>query len=140
MLKKIGATVLAAAAIAVTFTGTAQAEYNPKCPSGVTQIGSTKILKWRTETVASVKQFKGCNKNWAYVWVWDTWLAKHKEPFEISAGVSTRISESSVDYVKTWNKQELWSSGADTLKECTRAGGGVWNSTFSAGDWTDERC
>jgi hypothetical protein len=139
MLKRIGAAVLAAAAIAVTFTGTAQAEYNPKCPSGVTKIGSTAYIKYGSETVASVKQFKGCNKNWAYVYVWDTWRAKHPN-YWVQAGISTRTSESSVDYVKAQNKQELWSSGADTLNECTRAGGGVWSDTFSDGDWTDERC
>ena len=139
MRTKLSAALLAAAAIAVTFTGTAQAEYNPRCASGVTQIGSTTYLKWRTETIASVKQFKGCNKNWAYIWVWDTWKAKHPR-YEISAGITTRISERSVDYVITRDKQELWSSGADTLNDCTKAGGALWDDTFSAGDWTDERC
>jgi hypothetical protein len=140
MRTKIGATVLAAAAVAVSFTGTAHAEYNPGCASGVTQIGSTKYLTRGSESVASVKQFKGCGKNWGYVYVWDSWRAKHPEQYWVSTGIRTRVSESSIDYVKAQNKQELWSSGADTLSECTQAGGALWNDVVSVGDWTDERC
>ena len=51
MQKRIGAAVLAAAAIAVTFAGPAQAETNPYCGS-VTQIGATKYIKAGSETVA----------------------------------------------------------------------------------------
>ncbi|MEV6239485.1 hypothetical protein [Lentzea sp. NPDC051838] len=138
---KVSAAVLAAAALAMSFTGTAQAEYNPKCASGVTQIGATTVLQWRGENVASVKQFKGCNKNWAYIYVWDSWRANHKVSYWLSAGIRTRISESSVDYVKAENRKELWSSGADTLSECTQAGGAIWNdTTITVGNWTEERC
>jgi hypothetical protein len=140
-MKKIGAAVLAAAALAGSMTGTAQAEYNPRCASGVTQIGSTLYLQWRGENVASVKQFKGCGKNWGYIYVWDSWRAGHQESYWISTGIRTRTSESSIDYVKVQDKKELWSSGADTLSECTQAGGAIWNdTTITVGNWTEERC
>ncbi|MFJ5985055.1 hypothetical protein [Lentzea sp. NPDC092896] len=140
MLKKISVTALAAAAIAMTFTGAAHAETNPKCSSGVTQIGSTKYLKHGSETVASLKQFKGCNKNWAYVYIWDSWKAKHPSN-HIRAGIWTRTSDGAVDYAgHDGTKQELWSNGANTLNVCTYAAGDVFGSGYSANGSTDERC
>jgi hypothetical protein len=140
MLKKISATALAAAAIAMTFTGAAHAETNPKCSSGVTQIGSTKYLKHGSETVASLKQFKGCNKNWAYVYIWDAWKAKHPSN-HIRAGIWTRTSDGAVDYAgHDGTRQELWSNGANTLNVCTYAAGEVFGSGYDASGSTDERC
>ncbi|RDI21696.1 hypothetical protein [Lentzea flaviverrucosa] len=141
MQKKIGAVVLAAAALAMTFTATAQAETNPKCPSGVTQIGSTKYLKSGGETVASVKQFKGCNKNWAYVYVWDSWRAKHKD-FYLRAAIWTRTGSEAIDYNGgSRGQQEVWSNGANTLSQCTYAVGDVlWQSGTDLHGSTDERC
>ncbi|SMD25121.1 hypothetical protein [Lentzea albidocapillata] len=140
MQKRIGAAVLAAAAIAMTFTGVAQAETNPKCSSGVTQMGATKYLKHGTETVASLKQFKGCNKNWAYVYVWDSWMAKHGTN-HIRAGIWTRTSDGAVDYAgHDGSRQELWSNGANTLSVCTYAAGSVFGSGYNASGSTAERC
>ncbi|WP_434442734.1 hypothetical protein [Lentzea sp. E54] len=140
MQKKIGAAVLAAAAIAMTFTGTAQAETNPKCSSGVTQIGKTGYMKHGSATVASVKQFKGCGKNWAYVYVWDSWRATHGN-YHIRAGIWTRTSDGAVDYSgNDSGAQELWSNGANTLSVCTTAVGQVWGSGYSVSGGTDERC
>ncbi|KOV85044.1 hypothetical protein [Nocardia sp. NRRL S-836] len=140
MQKKIGAAVLAAAALAMTFTGTAHAERNPACPSGVTQIGATKLLKHGSETVASLKQFKGCDKNWAYVYIWDAWHAKHPTN-HIRAGIWTRSSDGAVDYNgHDGRSQELWSRGANTLNVCTYAAGDVFGSGYDAHGSTEERC
>jgi hypothetical protein len=141
-MKKLSAAVLAAAAIALTFTGSAHAETNPSCSSGVTQIGSTGYMKAGSQTVASVKQFKGCGKNWAYVYVWSSWRADHRN-YRIRAGISTRTSESTVDTSGNDNgAQELWSNGANTLSACTIANGSVssFDFSFSYSGRSDERC
>ncbi|SER82195.1 hypothetical protein SAMN05216188_11617 [Lentzea xinjiangensis] len=135
MLKTIGATVLAAAAVALTCTGTAQAETNPACPSGVTQIGATKYLKSGSATVASVKQFKGCNKNWGYIYVWDSWKAGH--PNFIATVAITRGDGEIDGNSGGRGQQEVWSRGANTLQYCTMAYGTV--SGGYAG-FTEERC
>ncbi|NKE62832.1 hypothetical protein FXN61_41365 [Lentzea sp. PSKA42] len=139
MQKRIGAAVLAAAAIAMTFTGTAQAETNPSCSSGVTQIGATKYLKSGSTTIASVKQFKGCNKNWGYVYVWDSWRANHRE-YTIYAGVQVRGAEFPSGYNSARNKQEVWSYGTDTLTKCTKGYGSIVAASYSDGVETEERC
>jgi hypothetical protein len=126
MLKKIGAAAMAAATLAVTFTGTAQAEYNPKCPTGVTQIGSTAYVKLGSATIASVKQFKGCGKNWAYTYVWDSWIASHNRDWTIFVGVWTKEGQQARDsFSSRTGAQEAWSTGANTLTECTFAKGTV---------------
>ncbi|WP_053733438.1 hypothetical protein [Nocardia sp. NRRL S-836] len=136
MLKKIGAAVLAAAALAMTFTGTAQAERNPACPSGVTQIGSTAYVKLGTTTIASVKQFKGCNKNWAYTYVWDSWVAAHPRDWTIFVGVWTKDGQQARDsFSSRTGAQEAWSTGANTLTECTFARGAVQSV---AGDYWED--
>ena len=143
MLKKISATVLAAAAIALTFTGVAQAETNPRCSSGVTQIGSTAYIKLGSATIASVKQFKGCNKNWAYTYVWDSWLSSHKRDFYVYTGVWTKEGQAARDQVSgAKGQREVWSSGANTLDVCTSAKGSI--QSVESGYWenahTDLRC
>lgn len=138
MQKKIGAVVLAAAALALTFTGQAQAESNPSCGS-LTQIGATKYLKNGSATMASVKQFKGCNKNWGYVYVWDSWRANHRT-YRLYAGVQVRGAEFPSGYNSVENKQELWSYGTDTLDKCTKGYGSIVASSYSDGAETEERC
>ncbi|MET9628782.1 hypothetical protein ABZX92_15090 [Lentzea sp. NPDC006480] len=138
-MKKLSAAVLAAAAMGMLFTGSAHAETNPRCGS-VTQIGSTGYMKSGGTTIASVKQFKGCNKNWAYVYVWDSWRANHRN-YHIRAGIWTRTSDGAVDYNgNDSGAQELWSSGANTLGVCTTATGEVFGSGFSYSGHSDERC
>lgn len=140
MQKRIGAAVLAAAAIAVTFTGPAQAESNPHCGS-VTQIGSTKYIEVGNETVASVKQFKGCNKNYGYVYVWNSWKAKHGSKFRAAAGIYTRTSEGPLGYSGPGEGgQEAWSNGSNTLSVCTRGYGSVISASYSYSGTTEERC
>jgi hypothetical protein len=140
MQKRIGAAVLAAAAIAVTFAGPAQAETNPYCGS-VTQIGATKYIKAGSETVASVKQFKGCNKNWGYTYVWDSWKSKHGSKFRAAAGIYTRTSEGPLGYSGPGEGgQEAWSNGSNTLSVCTQGYGSVISSSYSYYGLTEERC
>ncbi|MGW4207429.1 hypothetical protein ACWEIJ_05525 [Lentzea sp. NPDC004789] len=138
MQKKIGAVVLAAAAVALSFTGQAQAETNPSC-SSVTQIGATAYLKSGSTTIASVKQFKGCGKNWGYVYVWDSWRANHRT-YRLYAGVQVRGAEFPSGYNSVENKQELWSYGTDTLDKCTKGYGSIWASSYDDGVETEERC
>jgi len=139
MQKRIGAAVLAAAAIAMTFTGSAQAETNPSCSSGVTQMGATKYIKSGSATIASVKQFKGCGKNWGYIYVWDSWRANHTR-YSIFAGVQVRGAEFPSGYNRAENKQELWSYGTDTLTKCTKGYGSIQAESYGGGVETEERC
>ncbi|MFS8098747.1 hypothetical protein LFM09_16575 [Lentzea alba] len=139
MQKKIGAVVLAAAALAVTFTGTAQAETNPSCSTGVSQIGATKYIKSGSRTIASVKQFVGCNKNWGYIYVWDSWRADHKR-YSIFAGVQVRGAEFPSGYTRAENKQALWSEGTKTLDKCTKGYGSIQAENYGGGVETEERC
>jgi len=139
-MKKVSAAVLAAAAIAVTFTGSAHAESNPYCGS-VTQIGATKYIKSGSETVASVKQFKGCNQNWGYTYVWDSWKAAHGSRFLAAAGIMTRTSGEPLGYGGApEGVQEAWSNGSNTLSVCTRAYGSVISASYSYSGLTEERC
>jgi hypothetical protein len=138
---KLSAVVLTAATIALTFTGAAHAETNPYC-SSVTQIGATKYIKSGSETVASVKQFKGCNQNWGYIYVWDSWKAKHGSRFKAAAGIMTRSSGEPLGYGGApEGVQEAWSTGSNTLSVCTRAYGSVITRTGGTYDGeTEERC
>ncbi|RGC68522.1 hypothetical protein C5N14_13460 [Micromonospora sp. MW-13] len=65
--------ILAVAGLAVpaalAFAGPAHAETNPHCGSSV-QIGATAYITVGGQTAASVKQYKGCGKNYAYTYVW----------------------------------------------------------------------
>ncbi len=137
-MRKIGATVLAAAAIALSFTGAAHAESNPSCGS-LTQMGATKYLKSGSRTIASVKQFKGCGKNWGYTYVWDSWRADHHE-YYIYAGVQVRGAEFPSGYNGEHNKQEVWSYGTDTLDKCTKGYGAIAAAAYGDGVETEERC
>jgi hypothetical protein len=138
-MRKLSAVVLTAATIALTFTGAAHAETNPRCGS-VTQIGATKYLKSGSDTVASVKQFKGCGKNWGYIYVWDSWKAKHPG-FDASVAIITRDSDGEIDTGSgARGQQEVWSRGANTLQYCTRAYGHVFVGSSRYDGMTEERC
>ena len=139
MLKFMG---IAAATAALVMGGlgsvVAQAESAPGCSSTV-QIGSTAYIMDGSQTAASVKQFKGCGQNWAYVYVWTAYLAKHSN-FSVSAGIGT--GEEPLGYVVgDKNQRDVWSYGTNTLNVCTWAAGGI---DFVGGPllWqdTDKRC
>ncbi|MEU0885975.1 hypothetical protein ABZ345_45990 [Lentzea sp. NPDC005914] len=120
-MRKLSAAVLTAATLALTITGAAHAETNPRCTSGVTQIGSTKYLKSGNATVASIKQFKGCGKNWGYIYVWDSWKSGHPN-FEASVAITTGDGDIDINNGRR-GQQEVWSDGANTLRFCTMAHG-----------------
>jgi hypothetical protein len=133
-MRKLSAAVLAAATLALTFTGAAHAETNPRC-SSVTQIGATKYIKSGSATVASVKQFKGCSKNWGYIYVWDSWKSGHSN---FTASVAITRGDGSIDENSGGRgQQEVWSNGANTLQYCTSAIGFVSGGYYGQ---TEERC
>lgn len=135
-----------AAALAATLlsvglsSGTAHAETVPGCASAK-QIGTTGYVKYQGATIASVKQFAGCGKNYAYTWVWDSYAKSHS--YRVSNWIA--VIENGEEYPRgggeAANKQELWGAGAATLNKCTRA---VASVTVPGGGyvsgWTDLRC
>jgi hypothetical protein len=113
--------------LVLTSGGPAMAETNPACPSGVTKIGTTGYIKVGGATFASVKQFKGCGKNWGYLYVWESWRNSHSGTWDICVGVADesftppRLADWNCSYGS--RRVELWSRGADTLQVCTHAYG-----------------
>ncbi|GHH30125.1 hypothetical protein [Lentzea cavernae] len=138
MRKILAAGAVVAAALSTT-AGIAQAESSPTC-SSVTQIGSTAYATSGGTTVASVKQFKGCGKNFSYVYVWDSWISSHSRDFTLRTYVQTRPNNSNGYKTGARGQQELWSGGADTLDQCTRAHGEVDGSSYFTFAKTSERC
>jgi hypothetical protein len=143
MLKSLA--VAAATAALVTGglgAGMAQAESAPGCSSTI-QIGSTAYIKFQGQEIASVKQFKGCNKNWGYIYVWDSFRKRGLDWYLLAA---VDVDPGPRNYYQggTTNVDsvtELWSTGTDTLSKCT-AGYGlisiVGYDHYSA--MTDTRC
>ena len=138
MRKILAAGAVVAAALSTT-AGTAQAESSPSCGS-VTQIGATAYVKNYETTVASVKQFKGCGKNYSYVYVWDQWISSHGRDFTLRTYVQTRPNLTHGYKTGARGQRELWSGGADTLDQCTRAHGEVDGSSYFLFAKTGERC
>ena len=132
---------MAVLALAGLSSGVAHAESAPGC-GPVTQIGSTAYIRTGSVTVASVKQFKGCSKNWAYVWVWDSWISTGRS-FEINTAIYPD-GANPAGAVRQRNKQANWSKGTNTLNVCTRASGTfvdlVGDPSFGWQEFTDKRC
>lgn len=132
--------VLAGALFAAMLSpGMAHAESAPGC-GPVTQIGNTAYIGADAGVqLASVKQFKGCGKNWAYVYVWDSYHNQGND-YRVSAGILT--PSGTKGYKKGANRQrEVWSSGTDTLTVCTQAQGHLYdNPEYAAFATTDKRC
>jgi hypothetical protein len=42
------------------------------------------------ETVASVRQFKGCGKNFSHIYVWDSWIARAGSDYVVFAKTGER--------------------------------------------------
>lgn len=134
-----------AAALAATLlsvgTGTANAaETVPGCASAK-QIGTTGYVKYNGATIASVKQFAGCGKNYPYTWVWDSYA--NGRSFTVSNWIA--VIENGEEYPRgggeARNRQELWGAGASTLSKCTRAVASVTTPDGNyASAWTDLRC
>ncbi|MGJ6960262.1 hypothetical protein ACSDR0_00010 [Streptosporangium sp. G11] len=145
LVQAIAVSVLALPMLA-GLSGSAQAETNPRC-SSVTQIGTTAHVTSGGRTFASVKQFKGCNKNWAYVYVWTDWRNSHSS-WDACAAVTTRSSSGGTTVedpsCNSGRFTELWSHGASTLSQCTRAlgwkGYGPFPDSNDPKASTSERC
>ncbi|GGU14652.1 hypothetical protein [Lentzea flava] len=140
-MRFVSVAAVAAFALAGLSSGVAHAESAPGC-GPVTQIGKTAYIGGDSRNAkASVKQFKGCGKNWAYVYVWDS-FASQVGDFQIT--VAMRVS-GLVKGQKTYprNKQEGWSEGTDSLTQCTSALGALKDFVISD-TWltaeTDQRC
>lgn len=138
-MRKILATAAITAAVATVLTGTAQAETNPAWPSA-DQIGSTAYVKNGSTTVASVKQYAGCGKNYSYVYVWDSWISSHGRDFRLRTYIHTNPNNSHGYTTGAHGQRELWSIGANTLDVCTRAHGEVDGSDYFLFARTSERC
>jgi hypothetical protein len=118
----------------------AAAETNPACPSGVTQIGVTGHITIGGHTFASVKQFKGCGKNWGYIFVWKSWRDSHSGSWEMCIAIAknrTSPFEQLGTRCAFGRTVELWSEGTNTLTVCTHAIG-YWPDVASGR--TDIRC
>ncbi|SDF95595.1 hypothetical protein SAMN05216553_104359 [Lentzea fradiae] len=141
MYRKIaGAAGIAALVVGTLFgiASPANAETNPYC-SSVTQIGTTGYIKSGGANIASVKQFKGCNKNWAYTYVWESFRNSHGGDWWACSGIST--SSGLQDYKCGGNrKAEAWSSGASTLNVCTKAYGQLQWSNGEGYAVSSQRC
>ncbi|NKE62940.1 hypothetical protein FXN61_41960 [Lentzea sp. PSKA42] len=131
--------VVAAALMATFMPEVAHAESAPGC-GPVTQIGGTAYIGWEAgQKWASVKQFKGCNKNWAYVYVWDS-FHNRGDNYTVSAAILT--PSGSKGYKKGRNRQqEVWSEGTNTLSVCTQAQGHLQdNPEYAHFANTEKRC
>ncbi|WP_439664176.1 hypothetical protein ACSHWB_23645 [Lentzea sp. HUAS TT2] len=122
-------TLVAAAALllGVVTSGQAHAESAPGC-GPVTQIGSTAYIGSGGQKWASVKQFKGCGKNWAYIYTWDSVHnagAPYTPLFVIIAKWGNEWSREPYGHegrkAGGYRQQELWSYGTNTLDTCTNA-------------------
>ena len=138
-MRKILAAAAVAAAASTLLSGTAHAESNQYCGS-VTQIGSTAYVKNFDTTVASVKQFKGCGKNFSYIYVWDQWIASHGRDFTLRTHILTRDNNTHGYKTGARGQRELWGGPADTIDDCTRAHGEVDGSSYFLFAKTSERC
>ena len=125
-----GAIAVATLALSVVTAGTAQAESAPGC-SGTVQIGSTAYVDYGGQHIASVKQFKGCGKNWAYVYAWQGFVDSGKGfTLRTAIGAFGSASQQEADRylgltIGRHDQRELWSPGTDTLSTCTAAFGAV---------------
>ena len=143
-MRFVSVAAVAAFVLAGMSSGVAHAESAPGC-GPVTQIGTTAYIQTgagSSSIVASVKQFKGCGKNWAYVYVWDQYISKGRS-FEIHTAIYPDGANPSGS-VRQRNKQENWSKGTNTLSQCTRASGTfvdlVNDPSYGWQEFTDKRC
>lgn len=122
----------------------AAAETNPDCPD-VEQIGTTAHIEVDGATFASVKQFKGCDQNWGYLYVWESWRENHSQwstCISVASGNEPPYALEDLRCYYSTSRVEMWSSGADTLNVCTHAVGSKVNSsgTTQASARTNIRC
>lgn len=144
MFSKIASTLGAAVVVGgamLGITSPAQAESAPGC-SSVTQIGSTAYITNGGTNIGSVKQFKGCNKNWAYTYVWEGFRSSHNSWFVCTSIARERAGENPLlmDLKCQSNKADNWSEGANTLADCTHAVGKIEWGSNNRNARTSTRC
>ncbi|WP_433174825.1 hypothetical protein [Actinoallomurus sp. CA-150999] len=115
---------------AVAYAGSA-----PGCSSAV-QIGTTAHIYSGGTTFASVKQYKGCGKNWAYLYVWSGYRSTHSS-WNACVAVGDNTSNSLEGTQCRSKSTEIWSLGANTLAHCTQAIGWIPDGASAK---TSERC
>lgn len=116
---KIASAAALAVPMLIAIPGTASASTPSGC-SSVTQIGSTAYLNVGGQTMASVKQYKGCGKNYSYLYVWEGYRSTHSS-WDVCAAIVTNGGHDVQDPRCDHNSVELWSAGAATLSQCTQA-------------------
>lgn len=143
-------TVLAVTCAAATSVGaatTASADALPRRCSSGHQIDATSYITFHRQTAASVKQYAGfCGgpRNWAYVWIWDSFRASHR--VRTSAGVfDWTVGEAVRGWVQSRKGQEILSRPAATIRHCTSATaivevGGPRSYVERVGVTTAKRC
>lgn len=120
----LGAGVLAAGGMVLS-AAPAGAETNPHCARS-TQIGSTAYIKSGDTTIGSVKQYKGCDRNYAYTYVWDGFSSSHSDWEVCTSVASGRSAPFSLEDLRCHGKKkDNWSAGAATLDVCTHAVGNI---------------
>lgn len=138
-MRIVSVAAVAAFVLAGMSSGIAHAEKAPGCGT-VPQIGKTAYIGWEAgQQLASVKQFVGCGKNWAYVYVWDTYH-NYGNDYKVSAAILTPTATKG--HKKGANRQrEVWSSGTDTVNVCTQAQGYIYDDPeFAPSATTEKRC
>lgn len=145
-----GALLTGTTAHAGTTGSTGTTEASPGCPN-VKQIGSTGLVRVKLrngtyETVASVKQYVGCNKNYGRVWVWEKYKSTPKDLY-----VAVQARRDKGFETETENKaggtagektRDLWTPGAGTASSCSRVLGkvGIYGTDDNPVAYTDVRC
>ncbi|MFF4227752.1 hypothetical protein [Streptomyces sp. NPDC001820] len=128
ILRKVGLIAATCGALVATSVVTAPSAAAAAAPCGsLRQLGATAYAKFNGETVASVKQFYGCGKNYGYIYVWESFRANHPSlRWQIYIGISHRDGHwDGYRQIVDTRTYELYSYGADTADVCTTATGGV---------------
>ncbi|RKS76720.1 hypothetical protein BZB76_2078 [Actinomadura pelletieri DSM 43383] len=107
----------------VAIPPTAHAETALGCGNKV-QIGLTAHIRHDGQTFASVKQFSGCGKNWAYLYVWAGYRNSHRT-WNACVAIADDTDRSLEGLQCRIGTKEIWSLGTDTLRHCTRAVGWI---------------
>lgn len=116
-------------------SGVAHAESAPGC-SGAVQIGTTAHITSGGTTFASVKQYKGCGKNFAYLYVWEGYRDTHGS-WDACVAVGDNTTSSLEGTQCMSGRTEIWSLGTGTLAHCTQAIGWIPDGPSAK---TSERC
>ncbi len=142
-------TALAMALAGAASTGgaaTASADALPGTCSSGHQIGATSSITFGGQTAASVKQYAGiCDghpRNWAYVWVWDSFRAGHRVRTE--SGIFDYRTNTFRGLTGFRAGQETHSRPVGTIHDCTSAVAVIKvvrpGPDATAGGYTPERC